>query len=46
MLGNVSQVLFAGSLLKNDKEIHEALITAMSNKATILECIEAIEKAA
>ncbi|CAL9001254.1 unnamed protein product [Prunus brigantina] len=39
-------VLFAGSLLKNDKEIHEALITAMSNKATILECIEAIEKAA
>ncbi|BBH05616.1 hypothetical protein Prudu_017061, partial [Prunus dulcis] len=39
-------VLFAGSLLKNDKEIHEALITAMSNKATILECVEAIEKAA
>ncbi|PQM36098.1 uncharacterized protein Pyn_20957 [Prunus yedoensis var. nudiflora] len=39
-------VLFAGSLLKNDKEVHEALITAMSNKATILECIEAIEKAA
>lgn len=39
-------VLFAGSLLKNDKVIHEALITAMSNKATILECIEAIEKAA
>ncbi|KAL6219997.1 hypothetical protein ACLB2K_007755 [Fragaria x ananassa] len=39
-------VLFAGSLIKNDKAMHEALISAMSNKATILECIEAIEKAA
>ncbi|XP_004304856.1 PREDICTED: uncharacterized protein LOC101297070 [Fragaria vesca subsp. vesca] len=39
-------VLFAGSLIKNDKAMHEALIAAMSNKATILECIEAIEKAA
>ncbi|KAK9949752.1 hypothetical protein M0R45_005268 [Rubus argutus] len=39
-------VLFAGSLIKNDKVIHEALIAAMSKKATIVECIEAIEKAA
>ncbi|GLT66524.1 hypothetical protein SLA2020_388840 [Shorea laevis] len=39
-------VLFAGSLLKNNKAIHEALMTAMSKKATVLECIEAIEKAA
>ncbi|TQE02268.1 hypothetical protein C1H46_012139 [Malus baccata] len=38
--------LFAGSLLKNYKAIHEAIVTAMSNKATVLECIEAIEKAA
>ncbi|KAJ7956908.1 ATP-dependent zinc metalloprotease [Quillaja saponaria] len=39
-------VLFAGSLLKNNKAIHEALMAAMSNKATILECIAAIENAA
>ncbi|XP_030975661.1 uncharacterized protein LOC115995294 isoform X2 [Quercus lobata] len=39
-------VLLAASLLKNNKVIHEALMTAMSNKATVLECIEAIEKAA
>ena len=39
------QVLLAGSLIKNNKVIHEALMTAMSNKATVLECIEAIEKA-
>ncbi|KAL6993090.1 hypothetical protein U1Q18_011209 [Sarracenia purpurea var. burkii] len=39
-------VLFGGSLLKNNKVIHEALISAMSKKATVLECIEAIEKAA
>ncbi|GKV25282.1 hypothetical protein SLEP1_g34742 [Rubroshorea leprosula] len=38
-------VLFAGSLLKNNKVTHEALMTAMSNKASVLECIEAIEKA-
>ncbi|KAK9165684.1 hypothetical protein Scep_000875 [Stephania cephalantha] len=38
-------VLFAGSLLKNNKAIHEALISVMSKKATVLECIEAIEKA-
>ncbi|XP_043687550.1 uncharacterized protein LOC122638764 isoform X1 [Telopea speciosissima] len=38
-------VLFAGSLLKNNKVVHEALISAMSKKATVLECIEAIEKA-
>lgn len=46
MLGYILQVLFAGSLIKNDKVIHEALIAAMSKKATIVECIEAIEKAA
>ncbi|OMP11673.1 hypothetical protein CCACVL1_00356 [Corchorus capsularis] len=40
------QVLFAGSLLKNNKAIHEALISAMSNKATVLECIQAIENTA
>ncbi|XVF61755.1 hypothetical protein PTKIN_Ptkin08bG0156100 [Pterospermum kingtungense] len=39
-------VLFAGSLLKNNKEIHEALMSAMSKKARVLECIQAIEKAA
>ncbi|CAL5374072.1 unnamed protein product [Camellia sinensis] len=39
-------VLFAGSLLKNNKVIHESLMSAMSKKATVLECIEAIEKAA
>ncbi|GMP32786.1 hypothetical protein CsSME_00006387 [Camellia sinensis var. sinensis] len=38
-------VLFAGSLLKNNKVIHESLMSAMSKKATVLECIEAIEKA-
>ncbi|KAF2284181.1 hypothetical protein GH714_019830 [Hevea brasiliensis] len=40
------QVLFAGSLIKNNKVLHEALMKAMSNKMTVLECIEAIEKAA
>ncbi|XP_052191400.1 uncharacterized protein LOC127800684 [Diospyros lotus] len=39
-------VLFAGSLLKNNKVIHEALMSAMSRKATVFECIETIEKAA
>ncbi|GAA0172290.1 hypothetical protein LIER_26142 [Lithospermum erythrorhizon] len=38
-------VLFSGSLLKTNKVLHEALMSAMSNKATVLECIEAIEKA-
>jgi hypothetical protein len=46
MLGKTLQVLFAGSLLKNNKATHEALMTAMSKKATVLECIEAVEKAA
>nr|GMC60178.1 uncharacterized protein LOC109147293 isoform X2 [Ipomoea batatas] len=39
-------VLFAGSLLKNNKGLYEALIGAMSKKASVIECIEAIEKAA
>ncbi|KAF3656356.1 putative protein S-acyltransferase 8-like [Capsicum annuum] len=39
-------VLFAASLLKNNSKLHEALITAMANKASVVECIEAIEKAA
>ncbi|KAI3981156.1 hypothetical protein MKX01_032296 [Papaver californicum] len=38
-------VLFAASILKNNKAAYEALIAAMSNKASVLECIEAIEKA-
>lgn len=38
-------VLFAGSLLKNNKAVHEALMAAMTNKATVLECIQAIETA-
>uniref|UniRef100_A0A7N0ZYW3 Uncharacterized protein n=1 Tax=Kalanchoe fedtschenkoi TaxID=63787 RepID=A0A7N0ZYW3_KALFE len=37
-------VLFAASLLKNNQALHDALISAMSNKATVLECIEALEK--
>lgn len=40
------QVLFAGSLIKNNKAAHEALLTAMTNNATVLECIQAIETAA
>ncbi|MCD9640024.1 hypothetical protein HAX54_025036 [Datura stramonium] len=39
-------VLFAASLLKNNSTLHEALITAMTNKASVVECIEAIIKAA
>ncbi|PIN13806.1 hypothetical protein CDL12_13577 [Handroanthus impetiginosus] len=38
-------VLFAASLIKNNRLLHEALFLAMLNKATVLECIEAIEKA-
>ncbi|CAM8930995.1 unnamed protein product [Rhodiola kirilowii] len=37
-------VLFAATLLKNNKVTHDALITAMSKKATVLECLEALEK--
>lgn len=40
------QVLFAGSLLKNNVILHEALMAAMSRNASVLECIEAIEQAA
>ncbi|KAK7247490.1 hypothetical protein RIF29_42373 [Crotalaria pallida] len=39
-------VLFAASLLKNNKVIHEALMESMSKKASVLECIQAIESAA
>ncbi|OAY79292.1 hypothetical protein ACMD2_00140 [Ananas comosus] len=39
-------VLFAGSLLKNNAATHEALMSAMSKKASVLECIQAIENAA
>ncbi|XP_022971726.1 uncharacterized protein LOC111470395 [Cucurbita maxima] len=39
-------VLFSGSLLKNNKSIYEALIKAMSEKASVIECFEAIEKGA
>ncbi|KAF6176755.1 hypothetical protein GIB67_031566 [Kingdonia uniflora] len=38
------QVLLARSLLKNNKIAHEALMSTMSNKATVLQCIEVIEK--
>lgn len=44
--GELMQVLFAASLLKNNKVIHETLMSAMARKATVLECIDAIEKAA
>lgn len=40
------QVLFAGSLIKNNKAIHEALMEAMTKKAGVVECIETIENAA
>ncbi|EHA8587734.1 putative Laccase-14 [Cocos nucifera] len=39
------QVLFAGSLLKNNAAAYEALMSAMSKKASVRECIEAIENA-
>jgi hypothetical protein len=39
------QVLIAASLLKNNKAAHDALVSAMSQKATVLGCIEAIENA-
>ncbi|XP_010416953.1 PREDICTED: uncharacterized protein LOC104702741 [Camelina sativa] len=38
-------VLYSASLLKNNKTIHEALMAAMSNNATVLECIQTIETA-
>ncbi|KAF2936105.1 hypothetical protein DAI22_04g280000 [Oryza sativa Japonica Group] len=38
-------VLFSASLLKNNKAAHEALMSAMSQKASVLGCIEAIENA-
>ncbi|KAG2575105.1 uncharacterized protein LOC120641932 isoform X2 [Panicum virgatum] len=38
-------VLFTASLLKNNKAAHEALMSAMSQKASVLGCIEAIENA-
>lgn len=39
-------VLLAASLLKTNSALHEALMAAMLNKATVVECIEAIENAA
>lgn len=41
----LAQVLFAGSLLKNNTAAYEALMSAMSKKASVLECVEAIENA-
>ncbi|XP_004504022.1 uncharacterized protein [Cicer arietinum] len=38
-------VLFAASLLKNNKAIHEALMSSMAKKASVLECIQTIENA-
>ncbi|XP_027365259.1 uncharacterized protein LOC113872144 [Abrus precatorius] len=39
-------VLFAASLLKNNKVTHEALMASMAKKASVLECIQTIENAA
>ncbi|XP_073014509.1 uncharacterized protein [Typha latifolia] len=39
-------VLFAASLLKNNAVAHEALMSVMAKKASVLECIKAIENAA
>ncbi|MED6133590.1 hypothetical protein PIB30_029642 [Stylosanthes scabra] len=39
-------VLLAASLLKNNKASHEALMASMSNKASVLECIQTIESSA
>ncbi|OAE31558.1 hypothetical protein AXG93_3415s1180 [Marchantia polymorpha subsp. ruderalis] len=38
-------VLYAGSLLKNNAKVYEALMEAMKRKAPVAECVEAIEKA-
>ncbi|KAJ4842102.1 hypothetical protein Tsubulata_032319 [Turnera subulata] len=38
-------VLLAGSLIKNDRVLHEALAKAMSDKGTVLDCIKVIEQA-
>ncbi|ONK73949.1 uncharacterized protein A4U43_C03F1240 [Asparagus officinalis] len=38
-------VLFGASLLKTNATTHEALMAAMSKKASVLECIKAIESA-
>ncbi|WJX53589.1 hypothetical protein P8452_39568 [Trifolium repens] len=38
-------VLFAASLLKNNKAIHEALMASMAKNASVLECIQTIESA-
>ncbi|GJU26481.1 hypothetical protein Tco_1165102 [Tanacetum coccineum] len=40
------EVLFAASLLKTNQALHEAVASATSDKATVIECIEAIKKAA
>lgn len=37
-------VLLAASLLKNNTKIHEALMSSMSQKLSVIECIETIEK--
>ncbi|XP_051140921.1 uncharacterized protein LOC127258207 [Andrographis paniculata] len=39
-------VLFAASLIKNNQGVHEALMSAMANKVSVVECILAIENAA
>ncbi|KAH7430683.1 hypothetical protein KP509_08G009100 [Ceratopteris richardii] len=38
-------VLFSGSLLKNNSKVHEALMMAMTQKASVFDCIQTIEKA-
>ncbi|KAJ1412883.1 Peptidase M41-like [Sesbania bispinosa] len=39
-------VLFAATLLKNNKVIHEALMASMAKKASVVECIQTIESTA
>ncbi|GLJ52175.1 hypothetical protein SUGI_1109850 [Cryptomeria japonica] len=39
-------VLFAASLLKKNSKTHEALMSAMSQKSSLIECIQTIEKSA
>nr|AFK38312.1 unknown [Lotus japonicus] len=39
-------VMFAASLLKNNKESHEALMASMTKKASVVECIQTIESVA
>ncbi|KAJ7561081.1 hypothetical protein O6H91_03G013200 [Diphasiastrum complanatum] len=39
-------VLYAASLLKNNQKVYDSLMSAMSQKSPVFECIKAIEKSA